>query len=175
MKFYPNAKIRDIIYVEPTVHGDDRGYFFESYHSEKFKENGISCDLVQDNQSRSKKGILRGLHYQLAPKAQAKLVRVLEGTIFDVAVDIRKESKTYGQWAGYTLSAEKHDMLFIPAGFAHGFYVTSELATVMYKCSELYAPELEQSLIWNDPTLNIKWPIDTGPFLSDKDTKAEKF
>ena len=144
MKFTQDKTLKDVIYIEPKRFGDDRGYFFEAYHQDKFKENGITCDFVQSNQSKSTKGVLRGLHYQKAPKAQA--VSWVEGSIFDVAVDIRTDSPTFGKWVGYELSSDRHDMLFIPESFAHGFYVLSETATVMYMCSNTYAPELKLQL-----------------------------
>jgi len=175
MKFTPTS-LSDVILIEPKLFCDDRGYFFESYHQEKFSQNGITTPFVQDNQSLSEKGTLRGLHYQNDPKAQAKLIRVLYGEIFDVAVDIRPQSPTYLRWVGMTLNSTTHQMLYIPAGFAHGFYVLSEKATITYKCSAPYAPELEKTLKWDDPKLNISWPLlpNLAPILSEKDRNASK-
>ena len=170
MQFTP-TQIPDVIVIIPKVFADDRGYFTETYHHPKFSEAGI-CDIfVQDNESLSQQGTLRGLHFQRAPKAQAKLVRVTEGEIFDVAVDIRPESPTYLNWVGVTLSAQNKHMLYVPKGFAHGFYVTSAVAKVTYKCSDVYAPEAEGGLAWHDPAINIQWPLtDKGlPELSVKD------
>jgi dTDP-4-dehydrorhamnose 3,5-epimerase len=153
------TQIPDLLIVEPKVFDDDRGYFFESYNLQKYSDNGISMNFIQDNQSKSSYGVLRGLHYQLAPFAQTKLVRVLEGTIFDVAVDIRKNSPTYKQWFGLELSAENKKQLLIPKGFAHGFSVLSPTAVVLYKCDSLYHPESERGIVYNDPSLNIDWKI----------------
>lgn len=176
MDFKP-LEIPGVIYITPQLYKDDRGYFFESYHMQKFIQHGITMPFVQDNQSRSQKGTLRGLHYQIEPFAQAKLVRVLSGEIWDVAVDIRQNSATFGKWVARHLSAERHDMLFIPAGFAHGFYVISDTADVLYKCSHFYTPQAERSLKWNDPKLQIAWPIDTTVplFISPKDEQAPAF
>ena len=157
-----------VILVEPTVFLDERGFFMESYKCSEFAAFGIKERFVQDNHSRSTKGILRGLHYQNPPKAQGKLVRVVEGEIFDVAVDIGRDSQTYGKWVGKILSAENKRMLYIPPGFAHGFCVLSEVAEVLYKTTEEYAPEYDAGIIWNDPEINIDWPIE-HPILSKKD------
>ena len=155
--------------IEPKVFGDERGWFLESYHRLTFAELGIDCEFVQDNASRSQRGVLRGLHYQLA-RPQDKLVRVTLGEVYDVAVDVRLGSPTYGQWAGVTLSAENKRMLFVPKGYAHGFYVVSEVAEFAYKCSDFYAPSEERGVIWNDPGLGIPWPLATPePQLSPKD------
>lgn len=155
---------------EPRVFGDDRGHFFESYNSNTFKEGGIDATFVQDNQSRSTFGVLRGLHYQVPPFAQAKLVRVLEGKVIDVVVDIRPGSDTYGEWFSVILSAENKKQMFIPRGFAHGFAVLSETAEFFYKCDNFYSKESEGGILYNDPNLNIDWQI---PFdkvnLSEKD------
>jgi dTDP-4-dehydrorhamnose 3,5-epimerase len=155
--------------IEPDVHGDDRGFFMESYNARDFEELGINCMFVQDNHSRSQRGVIRGLHYQLA-QPQAKLVRVMFGEVYDVAVDVRRGSETFGQWAAVTLSAENKQMLFVPEGFAHGFCVISEFAEFAYKCSDFYAPAAERGIIWNDPELAIGWPLgDAAPILSPKD------
>lgn len=167
MKF-ERCEIDDLVIVKAKVFQDNRGYFFESFHEEKFKENGISEHFVQDNQSKSVKGTLRGLHYQKHPKAQGKLVRVLSGAVWDVSVDLRKHSKTYLKSFGIELSAENNYQLYIPPGFAHGFYVLSETAEFTYKCTNLYSPEHEAGIIWNDPNLNVAWP-DGDKILSEKD------
>ena len=164
--------IPDILIFEPQVHGDERGYFLETFRESHFKERGIDLSFVQDNQSKSSQGILRGLHYQLK-FPQGKLVRVLSGEIFDVAVDIRKNSPTFGKWVGEILSAENKKQLWVPPGFAHGFYVTSESAEISYKCTEYYHPEDDHSLLWNDPSIGIDWPLVTAePLLSEKDRNA---
>ena len=159
----------EVILIKPKVFEDKRGFFFESYQKQKFIEVDISFDFVQDNHSKSQQGTLRGLHYQIQ-QAQGKLVRVVHGEIFDVAVDIRKSSPTYGKWAGEYLSAENKNMLWVPPGFAHGFYVTSAEAEVLYKATDYYAPEWERTIAWNDPNIHIEWPIkDNEPILSAKD------
>ena len=175
MKFIPLA-IPDVILIEPRVFGDHRGFFMETWQRKNFAENGIDYDFVQDNHSKSTHGILRGLHYQME-QTQGKLVRVVEGTVFDVAVDMRRSSPTYGEWVGQELSAENQHMLWVPPGFAHGFYVMSESAEFVYKCTDYYAPEHEKSLLWNDSTLNIDWHLVEGkaPILSDKDAAAPNF
>lgn len=162
----------DVALVEPQVFGDSRGYFMETYNAREFERLGLGSRFVQDNQSGSQQGVLRGLHYQRG-RPQAKLVRVVRGTVFDVAVDLRRGSPTFGRWAGEILSEQNRRMLYVPEGFAHGFYVLSEQAEFAYKCSEYYAPEEERGLIWNDPTLAIAWPIpaDTVPILSGKDSR----
>ena len=160
--------IPDVILIEPKVFPDERGFFMESYKYSEFAAFGIEKHFVQDNHSRSTRGVLRGLHYQKAPKAQGKLVRVVVGEIFDVGVDIRKDSPTYGKWVGEVLSAENKRMLYIPAGFAHGFCVLSKEAEVLYKTTEEYAPEYDAGIIWNDPDIGINWPIER-PILSKKD------
>jgi dTDP-4-dehydrorhamnose 3,5-epimerase len=159
-----------VILLRPRVFQDERGYFFESHNAQSWAEVGVDVSFVQDNTSLSSKHMLRGLHAQIR-KPQAKLVRVLDGVIFDVAVDIRKGSPTFGQWAGATLSAEGFEQLFVPAGFAHGFCVLSESARVAYKVSDFYDPGGEISLAWNDPDVGVQWPIDT-PLLSEKDANA---
>ncbi|MCL4109981.1 UNVERIFIED_CONTAM: hypothetical protein GTU68_038198 [Idotea baltica] len=172
MKFIPTV-IPDVIVIEPKVFGDHRGFFMETWQRKTFAENGIDYDFVQDNHSKSSHGILRGLHYQME-QTQGKLVRVVEGAVFDVAVDMRRSSSTFGQWVGYELSADNKRMMWVPPGFAHGFYVKSESAEFVYKCTDYYAPEHEESLLWNDPALAIDWQLVDGkaPILSDKDAIA---
>ena len=169
MKFHATA-IPDVVRVEPSVFRDDRGYFLETYHDGKFADCGIHDAFVQDNQSRSSRGTLRGLHAQ-EKHPQGKLVRAVEGEIFDVAVDVRRGSPTFGHWVGATLTAENFHQLWVPPGFLHGFLVLSETAIVAYKCTERYAPGDELGVIWNDPELAIDWPLDT-PLLSTKDAAA---
>ena len=164
--------IPDVIVFEPRVFGDDRGFFFESFNQKLFEEVvGRSVSFVQDNHSRSVKGVLRGLHYQIQ-QSQGKLVRVSHGEVFDVAVDLRKSSATFGKWVGAHLSAENKKQMWIPEGFAHGFVVLSENAEFLYKTTDYWAPEHERSLAWNDPTVAIEWPISEQPALSAKDQKA---
>ena len=164
--------IDGVVIVTPAVYGDERGYFTETYNERDYAEAGIDVRFVQDNQSRSRRGVLRGLHFQ-KNYPQSKLVRVLEGEVFDVAVDLRPESPTYGQWVGVLLTAEKHKQFFVPRGFAHGFLVLSETATFAYKCDEFYHPEDEGGLAWNDPTVGVAWPItpDMELLLSEKDRR----
>lgn len=171
---FEKLSIPDLIIIKPDIFGDSRGFFFESYHKEKFNQNGININIAQQNHSGSKKNILRGLHYQIR-NSQSKLVRVLKGRIFDVAVDIRKSSPTFGKWEGIILSEENRYELWIPAGFAHGFYVLSDWAEVEYCTSDLYSPEHERSILWNDPDLVINWPIEEGvtPILSSKDANGK--
>lgn len=159
--------IPEILLIKPDVYGDARGFFFESYHQQKFTEQGLDITFVQDNHSRSGRGVLRGLHYQLQ-RPQGKLVRVVTGEVFDVAVDIRKGSPSFGQWTGEYLSEQNHHMLYVPPGFAHGFCVLSERADFLYKCTEFYDPADERGIIWNDPQIQIDWPGETFQ-LSDKD------
>ncbi|WP_332396272.1 dTDP-4-dehydrorhamnose 3,5-epimerase [Vibrio metschnikovii] len=168
-----DTKIPDVKIIEPGVFGDERGFFMETWQQKKFEElvTGKPTQFVQDNHSKSKKGILRGLHYQ-TENTQGKLVRVVAGEVFDVAVDIRKDSPTFGQWVGEYLSAENKRQLWIPEGFAHGFYVTSEEAEFVYKCTDYYNPKAEISLAWDDPELNISWPLDKLPLLSEKDSEG---
>ena len=169
MKITPLV-IPKVLLIEPTVHGDERGYFFESYNQKQFEEaTGLKPNFVQDNHSKSTKGVLRGLHYQQEPKAQDKLVRVVKGEVFDVAVDIRKNSPTYQQWVGEILSAKNKKQMWIPAGFAHGFLTLSETAELLYKTTDYYAPETEHLINWNDPTIAIEWPIKSPILLSTKD------
>ncbi|MDF2057770.1 dTDP-4-dehydrorhamnose 3,5-epimerase [Priestia megaterium] len=165
------TKFEDAILIEPKVFGDHRGFFTESYNKEMFKQNGIDMNFIQDNHSLSQQpGTLRGMHYQLNDKAQTKLVRVTRGAIYDVIVDIRKGSPTYGEWQGFILSADNKRQLLVPKGFAHGFCTIVENTEVQYKVDELYSPEHDRGIAWNDPTLNIDWPFN-NPVLSDKDTK----
>lgn len=167
---FMTTEIEGLYIIEPTVFGDDRGYFMETYNEADFKAAGLDYTFVQDNQSRSKKGVLRGLHFQYK-HPQAKLVRVLEGEVLDVAVDLRKNSKTYGKWVGAALSAENKRQLMIPRGFAHGFLVLSEAATFTYKCDEFYHPEDEGGILWNDPDVAVDWGDTADIILSDKDRK----
>lgn len=172
MKATPLA-IPDVILFEPKVFGDARGFFLESFNQKAFDDaTGSHYDFVQDNHSRSTKGVLRGLHYQLPPHAQGKLVRVVQGAVFDVAVDLRKSSPTFGQWVGAELTAENHHQLWVPPGFAHGFVVLSETADFLYKTTNYYAPQSERSIVWNDPQLAIQWPLKGVPQLSGKDAEA---
>ncbi|KAA3626778.1 MAG: dTDP-4-dehydrorhamnose 3,5-epimerase [Proteobacteria bacterium] len=165
--------IPDVKILEPKVFSDERGFFYESFNRKAFEEaTGLSPLFVQDNHSRSAKGVLRGLHYQLPPKAQGKLVRVVRGEVFDVAVDIRQGSPTFGLWIGVTLSAENRNQLWIPEGFAHGFLALSDSAEFLYKTTDYYAPDFERCILWNDPDINITWPIKSKIRLSDKDQNA---
>lgn len=165
--------LKGIFVVEPAVHGDHRGWFMETYSDQSLEEAGFILDFIQDNQSFSAtKGTLRGLHYQMEPRAQTKLVRCTKGAIFDVAVDIRKGSPTFGKWFGIELSEENKKQLLVPKGFAHGFMTITENAEVQYKVDEVYSPSDDRGIIWNDPTIGIKWPIDIEPVLSRKDEKA---
>ncbi|WP_076590920.1 dTDP-4-dehydrorhamnose 3,5-epimerase [Herminiimonas arsenitoxidans] len=167
-----NTKIPDVVLIEPTVFGDDRGFFFESFNEHRFAEAiGKTVQFVQDNHSKSARGVLRGLHYQIQ-QAQGKLVRVVSGEVFDVAVDIRKSSPTFGQWVGAVLSAENKRQMWVPEGFAHGFVVISESAEFLYKTTDYWAPEYERCIAWNDPAIGIQWPIDVPPVLSGKDQKG---
>lgn len=175
MNFIPTS-IPEVILIEPRVFGDHRGFFMETWQRQTFAENGIDYDFVQDNHSKSSQGILRGLHYQIK-QPQGKLVRVVQGAVFDVAVDMRKSSPTFGQWVGYELSAENKRMFWVPPGFAHGFYVISDSAEFIYKCTDYYAPEHERSVLWNDSDLAIDWHLVDGkqPVLSGKDADAPGF
>ncbi len=166
---FRRTEIEGVKVIEPTVYGDERGYFMETYNRKEFVEAGIDCEFVQDNQSRSCKGVLRGLHFQKVHQ-QAKLVRVIKGEVFDVAVDLRKDSPTWGKYVSVILSEENRMQFFIPKGFAHGFLVLSEDAEFTYKCDEFYHPEDEGGIAWNDPTIGIKWPVlDVSVSLSKKD------
>jgi dTDP-4-dehydrorhamnose 3,5-epimerase len=172
MKATPLA-IPDVVLIEPKVFGDARGFFYESYNQKAFESViGAGVEFVQDNHSRSVKGVLRGLHYQIE-QAQGKLVRVVQGSVFDVAVDIRKSSPTFGHWVGATLSEENKQQLWVPAGFAHGFLVLSDTAEFLYKTTDYYAPEHERCIAWNDPALKIDWPLDVSPTLSAKDSQGQ--
>ena len=174
MKATP-TRIPDVLVIEPKVFGDDRGFFFESFNRRAFHEaTGLNVDFVQDNHSKSAHNVLRGLHYQVE-QPQGKLVRVTQGEVFDVAVDIRKGSPTYGQWVGEILSAENKKQLWIPAGLAHGFVVLSETAEFLYKTTDYYAPQHERCIAWNDPDLAIAWPIEGQPLLSAKDAAGIAF
>ncbi|MBC7084651.1 MAG: dTDP-4-dehydrorhamnose 3,5-epimerase [Firmicutes bacterium] len=167
---FKRLEIPDVVLIEPKVFRDDRGFFLESYKRSEFAEFGIDEIFVQDNHSRSRRGVLRGLHYQNPPRAQAKLVRVIDGEIFDVAVDIRRGSPTYGRWVRAYLSDENMRMLYIPAGFAHGFLALSDVAEVLYKTSDEYSPEHEAGIVWNDPEIGIEWPV-KDPVLSPRDCR----
>lgn len=168
-------EIPDLLLIEPRVFGDERGFFFESFNLEAFEAaTGLHPDFVQDNHSMSARGVLRGLHYQLAPRAQGKLVRVVRGEIFDVAVDIRPASPTFGRWVGLRLSGENKRQLWIPAGFAHGFVVLSEQAEFLYKTTDYYSPAHERCIAWNDPEIGIEWPIEGVPTLSAKDLSGSR-
>ena len=168
MKVTPSA-LPEVLLIEPDVFGDSRGFFMESWHRNKYAEQGLDVDFVQDNHSRSGKGVLRGLHYQLE-RPQGKLVRVVSGAVFDVAVDIRKGSPSFAQWVGTELSEENQHQLYVPPGFAHGFCVLSERADFLYKCTEFYAPQYEHGILWNDPDIGIDWP-EAEYLISDKDAK----
>ncbi|MGD8177141.1 dTDP-4-dehydrorhamnose 3,5-epimerase [Marinimicrobium sp. ARAG 43.8] len=175
MKIIETA-IADVKLLEPKVFGDDRGFFMETFRDSWFRETVANVSFVQDNHSKSKNGILRGLHYQEL-QTQGKLVRVVSGEVFDVAVDIRKGSSTYGQWVGYHLSAENKRQLWVPAGFAHGFLVTSESAEFVYKCTDYYHPQSEKSILWNDETLGVRWPLENVAkvLVSEKDEQGQAF
>jgi dTDP-4-dehydrorhamnose 3,5-epimerase len=175
MMRFSNTSINDVILIEPKVITDERGFFLESYQKQRFSEAGIPFDFVQDNHSKSVQGVLRGLHYQIN-QPQGKLVRVISGEIFDVAVDIRKNSPTFGKWVGEYLSDNSKKMLWVPPGFAHGFYVTSPTAEILYKATDYYAPQWERTILWNDLTLHINWPIQgSTPILSAKDQSGKHF
>ena len=174
MKVTP-TRIPDVLLIEPKVFGDDRGFFFESFNLRAFREaTGLTVDFVQDNHSKSARNVLRGLHYQVE-QPQGKLVRVVQGEVFDVAVDTRKNSPTYGQWAGAILSAENKHQFWVPAGLAHGFLVLSETAEFLYKTTDYYAPAHERCIAWNDPDLAIDWPLAGSPVLSAKDAQGMAF
>lgn len=173
MRFTPTA-LADVLLIEPRVFGDARGYFFESYNRRAFAQAGIDVAFVQDNHSRSARGVLRGLHYQIE-HAQGKLVRVVSGEVYDVAVDMRRSSPTFGRSIGMTLSAHDKQMLWIPPGFAHGFLVLSETAEFFYKTTDFWYPEFERSLLWNDSALGIAWPLQQAPTLAAKDAAGTPF
>jgi dTDP-4-dehydrorhamnose 3,5-epimerase len=167
--------IPEVLILEPKVYGDARGFFFESYNERVFRElTGLAVSFVQDNHSRSARGVLRGLHYQIE-QAQGKLVRCCAGEVFDVAVDLRRSSPTFGRWVGTLLSAENMRQMWVPAGFAHGFLVTSESADFLYKTTDYYAPQHERAILWNDPDLGILWPLDGEPVLAARDATAVRF
>ncbi|MEK9951492.1 MAG: dTDP-4-dehydrorhamnose 3,5-epimerase [Curvibacter sp.] len=171
MQAIPTA-IPEVLILEPKVFGDARGFFFESYNARAFAQaTGLDLNFVQDNHSRSARGVLRGLHYQLK-QPQGKLVRVVRGSVYDVAVDVRRSSPTYGRWVGVELSESNHRQLWVPAGFAHGFLVTSESADFLYKTTDYYAPEHERCIAWNDPAIGIEWPLTGAPVLSGKDQQG---
>jgi dTDP-4-dehydrorhamnose 3,5-epimerase len=166
--------IDGLVVIEPQVFGDERGYFLETYSKRDFERLGIDADFVQDNESKSKKGVLRGLHYQTS-HAQGKLVRVISGEVYDVAVDLRKESKTFGKWHGIHLSSENKRLFYVPEGFAHGFLVLSDEAVFSYKCTDFYAPEYDAGIFWNDEDLNIDWPLEgIDVLLSEKDSRLPR-
>ena len=170
-----HTSLPDVLLIKPRVFEDERGFFFESFNKRDWLDaTGVECDFVQDNHSRSTKGVLRGLHYQLPPAAQGKLVRTLVGEIFDVVVDIRRDSPNFGKWVGAIFSADNKSQLWIPEGFAHGFLAMSDTVEVLYKTTEYYSQECERGLAWNDPQLAIDWPVDTFPILSDKDANAPR-
>ena len=165
------TKLPGVLLIKPKIFGDERGFFYESFQQEQYRTVGLTLPFVQDNHSRSRQGVLRGLHYQ-RKHAQGKLVMVTRGAVFDVAVDIRPNSPQFGQWVGEVISDENHYQLYIPPGFAHGFYVLSEVADFCYKCTDYYHSEYEAGIIWNDPSINIAWPITGQPELSAKDQKS---
>jgi dTDP-4-dehydrorhamnose 3,5-epimerase len=165
--------IPDVLLLEPKVFGDDRGFFLESYNKRELEQAGITAEFVQDNHSRSARNVLRGLHYQIR-QPQGKLVRVVAGEVFDVAVDLRRSSPTFGKWVGFNLSADNKRIAWIPPGFAHGFLVLSEYADFLYKTTDYYAPEHERSILWNDPDIGIHWPLNGEPILSAKDRTGQR-
>jgi dTDP-4-dehydrorhamnose 3,5-epimerase len=170
------SNLEGLLLIEPKVFGDDRGFFYESYNQKVFQEaTGLDVTFVQDNHSRSLAGVLRGLHYQMPPASQGKLVRCISGEVFDVAVDIRRQSPTYGQWSGFNLSEENRRQLWIPVGFAHGFLVLSEYAEFLYKTTDYYTPAAERCISWNDPDIAVAWPLAGPPILSGKDQLGVSF
>ena len=174
MKVWP-SDIPEVLLLEPRVHQDERGFFLESYNRRTFEQaTGLSVEFVQDNQSFSVRNVLRGLHYQIL-QPQGKLIQVMAGEIFDVAVDLRRSSANFGKWIGVTLAGGSHRMLWVPQGFAHGYIVLSEHAIVLYKTTDYYAPEHERTILWNDPALGIRWPLEGEPIVSDKDRRATPF
>lgn len=173
MNFY-STRIPEVLILEPRVFGDNRGFFLESYNERLMRSAGIDADFVQDNHSRSVRNVVRGLHYQIR-QPQGKLVRVISGSVYDVAVDLRRSSSTFGAWVGAELSSENRRMLWIPPGFAHGFLVLSAFVDFVYKASNYYAPECERTILWNDPTLGIEWPCTGAPIVSEKDAAGEAF
>lgn len=175
MKYIP-LEIPDVVLIEPDIFGDHRGFFMETYRDNDFKKKVADVSFVQDNHSKSSQGTLRGLHYQI-DQTQGKLVRVTSGEVFDVAVDLRRKSPTFGKWVGSILSSENKNMMWVPKGFAHGFYVLSQTAEFTYKCTDYYAPECEKAIKWDDPDIGIKWPLlaNSAPSLSAKDESAQTF
>jgi dTDP-4-dehydrorhamnose 3,5-epimerase len=174
VKVWP-SDIPEVLLLEPRVHQDERGFFLESYNRRSFEQaTGLSVEFVQDNQSFSVRNVLRGLHYQIL-QPQGKLIQVMAGEIYDVAVDLRRSSPTFGKWVGVTLAGGSHRMFWVPQGFAHGYIVLSEHAIVLYKTTDYYAPEHERTILWNDPALSIKWPLEGEPIVSDKDRRATPF
>ena len=174
MRVWP-SDIPEVLLLEPRVHQDERGFFLESYNRRTFEQaTGLSVEFVQDNQSFSVRNVLRGLHYQIL-QPQGKLIQVMAGEIFDVAVDLRRSSRTFGKWVGVTLAGGSHRMFWVPQGFAHGYIVLSEHAIVLYKTTDYYAPEHERTILWNDSALGIKWPLEGEPIVSDKDRRATPF
>lgn len=167
--------IEGLVLIKPRVFGDSRGFFMESYKKSDFVQNGITCEFIQDNHSKSIKGVLRGLHYQAKPKFQAKLIRCTKGKIYDIAVDLRKDSSTFGKWLKVELSEENNSLLFIPEGFAHGFVVVSDEAELIYKTNVEFSPEHDRGILWCDKDINVDWSIDFEPTLSDKDKVQPKF
>ncbi|HAM08804.1 MAG: dTDP-4-dehydrorhamnose 3,5-epimerase [Bacteroidetes bacterium GWE2_41_25] len=173
---FKETGLQGLLIIQPDIFTDSRGYFFESFNQNSFQKSGITFIPVQDNESRSSRGVIRGLHYQLNPHAQAKLIRVVEGKIFDVALDLRRESPTFGKWFGVELDSEKKKQLLIPGGFAHGFSVLSDIAVIQYKCDNVYNPAFERGINLNDPVLNIDWKTgDSEPIISAKDLKNPNF
>lgn len=169
------TRIPDVLLIEPKVFGDERGFFYESFNAQMFEEmTGVKTQFVQDNHSKSVQHVLRGLHYQ-TKQVQGKLVRAIQGEVFDVALDVRRSSPTYGQWVGEVLSAENKRMMWVPPGFAHGFLVMSDTAEFLYKTTDFYAPDHEQIIVWNDPDIAIEWPIDVEPAVSSKDAAGNRF
>ncbi|MGH8228786.1 MAG: dTDP-4-dehydrorhamnose 3,5-epimerase [Steroidobacteraceae bacterium] len=173
---FERTAIPDVILIRPRVFGDARGYFLESWERRKFAEAGITAEFVQDNHSRSARHVLRGLHYQIR-QAQGKLVRVVTGSVFDVVVDVRRSSPTFGKWLGFELSEHNHAMLWVPPGLAHGFLVLSEHADFLYRCTDFYAPAHERTILWNDPEIGVKWPLPVGvePILAAKDAAGARW
>lgn len=175
MKITPTG-FKDLVVIKPTIYPDSRGYFFENYNRNIFQKEGIEFNPVQDNESRSTKGVIRGLHYQLAPHAQAKMIRVVEGRIFDVVLDLRRKSLTYGRWFGIELDSDTKEQLLVPEGFAHGFSVLSEFAVIQYKCNNFYNPQAERGIFVMDPELDINWKIGSSePIISPKDLMHPHF
>jgi len=168
------TRLADVLHIEPTVYADARGFFKETYNQQDYAQAGITAGFVQDNLSRSAQGTLRGLHYQIE-HPQGKLIQVLTGKIFDVCVDLRRDSPSFGEWLGVTMHADQHTQLFIPPGFAHGFLVLSDSADVFYKCTDLYFPQHERTLLWNDEDVGVNWPLESKPILSAKDAAGQPF